>query len=276
MHNDREYLIINGRNLMDFGVYLFGNIPHVFPERDVEVISVPGRTGDLTIDHGRWKNVRVTYQFVMLGDGDKRINDLMAFLLTQNGYMRIEDSRETDYYREGRLVEMPNWRAAIEAGIVKLTFDCKPQKWLVSGDRFMVCAHGTGYVVDNDYTNGDGFFNPTAYASEPLFVVELRDSSYSGEITIKDEMNNVTSKFTVSGTTAPIYIDSQTKLVYKANGDIRHDYVTFNTGSFPIFEGYYYDGVLYSNLGPKGETHVSWTYDSLYDYLAFKPRWWTL
>ena len=48
-----------GRSSKDFGIYLSGSGVFNAPERDVETISIPGRSGDLILDNGRFKNISV-------------------------------------------------------------------------------------------------------------------------------------------------------------------------------------------------------------------------
>ena len=57
----RNYLLFDGHSSKDYGVYISGLNTFGGAERDVEVISVPGRNGDLTVDNGKYKNIHVTY-----------------------------------------------------------------------------------------------------------------------------------------------------------------------------------------------------------------------
>ena len=47
----------NGRSSSEFGVYISGGGTYNAPERDVEFMAMPGRSGDLLIDNGRFKNI---------------------------------------------------------------------------------------------------------------------------------------------------------------------------------------------------------------------------
>ena len=57
----RHYLYFAGRDSREFGIYISGSGTFNAPERDIEFVSVPGRSGDLTIDNGRFLNVTGTY-----------------------------------------------------------------------------------------------------------------------------------------------------------------------------------------------------------------------
>ena len=41
------------------------------PQPDFEMISVPGRDGDVVLDHGRYKNVEVSYTVSFIGTKEK-------------------------------------------------------------------------------------------------------------------------------------------------------------------------------------------------------------
>ena len=56
-----EYLTFNGKNSAEFGVWISGGGTYNAPARDVEMVSVPGRNGDISYDNGRFQNVAVTY-----------------------------------------------------------------------------------------------------------------------------------------------------------------------------------------------------------------------
>ena len=46
--------IFDGKKSKDFGVYISGNAVYDAPEKDVELIEIPGRDGELIIDNGRY------------------------------------------------------------------------------------------------------------------------------------------------------------------------------------------------------------------------------
>ena len=57
----RHFLTYAGKDSTDFGIYISGAGTFDAPERDTKSISIPGRNGDLTLDNGRYKNIRVEY-----------------------------------------------------------------------------------------------------------------------------------------------------------------------------------------------------------------------
>ena len=56
----------DGIDSKKYGVYITGEAVYNAPERDVEVISIPGRNGAYLLDNGRFSNITVTYPLVCL------------------------------------------------------------------------------------------------------------------------------------------------------------------------------------------------------------------
>ena len=49
-----------------YGIIMLAPPDHVVAERDIERKEVPGRSGDVIIDNGRYKNVTVKYSCAIL------------------------------------------------------------------------------------------------------------------------------------------------------------------------------------------------------------------
>lgn len=54
-------LNFDGQSSGTYGVYITGDAVFNAPERDVEMITIPGRNGALALDNGRFENISVTY-----------------------------------------------------------------------------------------------------------------------------------------------------------------------------------------------------------------------
>ena len=88
----RQHITVNGIDLADFGVYISGSGVYNAPERDVKSVSVPGRNGDLTLDNGRYKNIKIKYPAFVVDDFAQNIGGLRDFLASIRGYARLEDT----------------------------------------------------------------------------------------------------------------------------------------------------------------------------------------
>lgn len=155
-------IIFGGVDSADFGIYISGEGVFDAPKRAVEVIQVPGRNGAITIDQGYYENIRVTYPaFNYEVDLETFSNQLEAFrnaICSQIGYQRLTDTIHPDEYRmavyyEGLEIKPIMYNTAATFDIV---FDCKPQRWLTSGETVTTVA------------NNGTLTNPTLYDSGPL------------------------------------------------------------------------------------------------------------
>ena len=164
--SDRYHgFIFDGENSRDYGVYI--TEPAVFnaPERDVELISVPGRNGEYALDRGRFNNITVEYKCAFGGgtvaDFNQGISAIRNMLASRKGYCRLSDEINTGEYRmalfsAGLDVSSLNTKT----GEFTVQFNCKPQRFLTSGETPISVA------------DGDVIENPTAYASSPLIELD--------------------------------------------------------------------------------------------------------
>lgn len=232
----RQWLTFNGKSSKDFGVYISGLNTYNAPERDVEVLSIPGKNGDLTIDNGRYKNITVSYPAFIYDQFDQNIEGLRNYLLSQSGYKRLEDTYHPEEFRLGRFrgefsAKVVDW---LEAGEFDLEFDCYPQRFLKSGEQPLTfTAAGS---IHNEYM-----------PSKPLI------RAYG------------TGSFTISGvsvqiTTANEYTDIDCELMeaYKGSTNCNGNIVLTN-GTFPVLN----QGD--NSVGISGLTRIEIT-----------PRWWIL
>lgn len=157
-------LIFDGEDSRDYGVYITGQAVFNAPEREVEMITIPARNGLFALDQGRFENIEVTYPAGIFADSDadfaQAISEFRNFLCSRKGYCRLTDDYNPDEYRmaiykEGLDVKL----SELKAGEFNITFDCKPQRFLTSGDTAVTVASG-GTVT-----------NPTLFESSPLLEV---------------------------------------------------------------------------------------------------------
>lgn len=133
-------LIYGGINTADYGIGISGGGTYSAPQRDVKRYEVPGRNGDLIVDNGRYKNVTVTYPAFLAREFVNRIDDFRSALMAKTGYQRIEDTYHPDEYRMGMIAKNfdPETVGAYNnSGTFDLSFYCKPQRFLKSGDQAM-------------------------------------------------------------------------------------------------------------------------------------------
>lgn len=129
----------DGTDSRNFGVYITGAAVYDAPEREVEMISIPNRNGAFALDKGRFENIEITYPAGIYADTEadfaEAISDLRNFLCSKRGYCRLTDEYNPNEYRmaiykSGLEVEP----ALLKAGEFEITFECMPQRYLISGE----------------------------------------------------------------------------------------------------------------------------------------------
>ena len=170
MHRD-DYLIFDDVNTKNFCVGIYGDQLANPPERDREYVSIPGRDGDLIIDNGKYKNVKLNYKAYIVKDYVPNIKGLRNALNAKKGYKRLEDTINVDEYRLAEALPFEvDEKGVLKAGEFKLSFNCKPQRFLKSGEQAIsftsngslynaympskpkIRAYGTGTVTINSVT----------------------------------------------------------------------------------------------------------------------------
>lgn len=172
-------LTFDGEDSRDFGVYITGEAVFNAPEREVEMVTIPGRSGLFPLDGGRFENIEVSYPAGLFADTEanfaEAISEFRNMLCSKRGYVRLQDDYHPAEYRmaiyKSGLEVTP---APLKAGEFEIVFDCKPQRHLTSGE--------TEITVECD----DIITNPTRFASSPLLAVkgygELQVGDYSIEL----------------------------------------------------------------------------------------------
>lgn len=159
-------LEFDGINSTDNGIFITGEAVYNAPEREVEMISIPGRNGAFALDKGRYENITVTYPAGAFGTDQeefaRKIRSFRNLLASKNGYKRLVDTYHPDEYRMGIFKDAFEVEAVSnsKAGEFNIVFDCKPQRYLMSGEAKL------------SVNDGDMIYNPTPFESSPLLEVE--------------------------------------------------------------------------------------------------------
>ena len=174
----------DGVDSKDYGVYIQDGGMFDAPARDVEMVEIPGRNGAYALDKGRFENVTLTYQAFIPQDSETdfapAIRDFRNQLASRKGYCRLEDEFNTDEYRlavfkDGLTID----NVSPKVGTFDIVFDCKPQRYLTSGE--------TKRTITSGYT----YPNPTFFSCNPLWEVEGYGSIQIGEQTVTIENGTV-------------------------------------------------------------------------------------
>ena len=151
-------------NSAQYGVYITGQGVFNAPERNVEMVGIPGRNGAYALDKGNFNNIEVTYPAGIVADTEAdfatAVSNLRNFLCSKTGYCRLTDDYNSGEYR------MAIYKSGLEVdheglktGEFNIVFECKPQRWLTSGETAVSVASG-GKVT-----------NPTLFDARPQLQV---------------------------------------------------------------------------------------------------------
>lgn len=212
------------------------------PKRDVSFLSIPGRNGDLIVDNNRWNNVDITYSFAIPTEFADYFDAFKRALLSQCGYQRLEDSLYPDIFRMAIVKEpiQPEVMRYNRTGTFDVTFHCKPQRYLKSGEFATTLTEPTTLY-------GDGF------VAKPLITVY---GSGAGTLTVGDttvEIKDMADQLT---------LDCDLQTAYRQVGD----------GAPENMNGSIY-APNFPELG-KRENPISWT--GGVTKIEIIPRWWTI
>ena len=134
-------LTFDGISLKEYGVYISGEAVFDSPTREVEMITIPGRNGSFALDKGRFNNITVTYPAGIYATNEtefaEKVSTLRNLLASRKGYCRLTDEYNPDefrlgVYKAGLELDPTHYN---EAGRFELSFDCKPQRFLFSGEE---------------------------------------------------------------------------------------------------------------------------------------------
>ncbi len=176
-----EGFIFDGENSRTYGVYVTDVKVFGTPVRNVEMVTIPGRNGAFSLDNGNFENIEIKYTCAMSADTpadfNDAISDLRNMLASRIGYKRLEDEINTSEYRmavyKGGL-EVPTMNK--KTGTFDVVFDCKPQRFLKSGETAVSVASG-GTIT-----------NPTLFDASPFM-----ECSGGGEIAIGGQTITLTN-----------------------------------------------------------------------------------
>jgi phage-related protein len=211
-----NHFIFGGRSSIEFGIAISGEATYNTPLRRSQQITIPGRSGALTMDEGAFDNVEVKYPALIKDDFPARWAEFMNFAAALSGYQRLEDTYHPYVFRKAQLntAVMPTTAGyANRTGLFDVTFNCKPQQWLKSGEQPIV------------YTGSGTIYNRTQFGAAPLLTVYG-----AGTVRIGG------SDIVISSVDVYVTIDCETMDAYKGSANC-NSAVSFSTDKVEIPPG---------------------------------------
>ena len=188
-------IIYNGISSEELGIHVESPPDYEVPERDYEIIPVPGRNGDIIIDKGAYKNVEREYK-ISIGevDGDFSVlaSKISSWLTSGYGYLRLEDTYNPDIYMLAASTNVSVITNILQqAGRTVIKFNRKPERFLKTGE-FPI-----------EFTKDGLIINPTNNISKPIVTIYgngagtvnieghvIAVSDISGYVTVDSDIGN--------------------------------------------------------------------------------------
>lgn len=235
-------ILFNGKCSADYDILIEHSPNYEFPQKDYEIIHVPGKNGDIVIDKGSYKNINRSYD-IAIGSLDKEFillaNKISEWLNSASGYARLEDSYEPEYYRLAVYEESGTIENILgHAGRITINFNCKPQRFLKSGDESIEVSSGTK------------LYNQTGFTALPIITVK---GNGDGVLRIGNYIATITS------IESSITIDSERGDIYKGTANL-NSRVTLKDKKFPKLIS--------------GDNEIS--FSGGITSVEVIPKWWTL
>ena len=232
------FLMFKDHSSLEFGLLINSKGSYNGASRDVTYTSVPGRSGDLITDNGRYKNIKVKYKLTLLNKSERAFveitHQIKGWLLAEQGYFRLWDSYDDKYYRLGSYSDEVDIEQELrDLGEVDFSFNCKPFKYSFEGQKPVV------------FTKAGSLYNAEFYPSSPYIKI-----TGSGTVTLT--VNN--DSFTFRDIDGYIEVDSDIMNAHKGTEPQNNK---MSGGGFPT-------------LLP-GNNVISWVGDV--EKLEIVPRW---
>lgn len=206
-------IVFAGKNLREFGLQVSGVDAYGAPQRHVTREQIPGRNGSLLIDERTYADVEVVYHVAIRSHLTENIRGLSDFLLSSEGYQRLEDIYSPDTFC------MAAYQNAIDLtaegyhnrwALFDLTFIRKPQRFLKTGDTAV------------EYTESSTILNPTSFEARPFIRVYGHGTVTIGDVSIA-----------VAGSSPYTDIDCDLQDAYYGVQNM-NKYITLTPNRFPV------------------------------------------
>lgn len=176
-------IFFGGEYSDDCGIKIEEPPSYTWPGYSYDHQKVYGKNGDILRDNERYENVDKKYK-ISAYDGlnfasvSRKVSEWLH-RKSYRKYMRLEDSYEQDVYRLAVYEESNELENILaKAGKCDIVFNCKPQKYLITGDTPIDILQSGQVIV-----------NPTPHASFPIIKLYGVGTLYVNGVEIEISQN---------------------------------------------------------------------------------------
>jgi len=200
-----NYFIFNGQSSYELGVRIVSKNIYSSGKRDLSLVSVPGRDGDLVNSNKRFTNSTVSYTCFLpaksVDELNTKIRNVKKWLFVDSDqYHELTDSYDPTFMRYA--IYNSKLDIADEARIIgkfTITFSCKPFRYLVSS------------LESQQVSNAGTLYNPFPFASKPYIKI-----TGSGNINLNIANSTGTKVYQFKSVDGYVECDSELMNVYKS------------------------------------------------------------
>ena len=241
-----NYFIFNGQSSLELGIRIKSKNIYSSGKRDLTLVSIPGRDGELVNSNKRFVNSTVSYTCFLpaksIAELNTKIRNVKKWLFVDSDqYHELTDSYDPTFMRYAIFnSKLDIADEANRIGTFTITFSSKPFRYLVSA------------LASEEISSGDTLYNPFPFASKPYIKI-----TGSGNISLSISNSKGTQVYQFKNVSGYVECDSELMNCYKSTTLKNNDFVA---DQFPSLE--------------YGNNVISWT--GTVTKVEIITRWWCL
>ena len=218
-----NYFVFNGQSSLELGIKIKSKNIYSSAKRDLSLVSIPGRDGDLVNSNRRFANATVSYTCFFpaksIEELTTKVRNVKKWLFSEaDSYHELTDSYDPDFFRFAIFNSKLDISDQVnKIGSFTITFSCHPFKYQING-----------YEVVQNVDENDTMFNPYAFSSRPYIEIQGVGTI---RITISNSKGN--KVYTFNNVDNYVVCDSELMNCYKDTFLKNNDFVA---DDFPILE----------------------------------------
>lgn len=218
-----NYFVFNGQSSLELGIKIKSKNIYSSAKRDLSLVSIPGRDGDLVNSNKRYANATVSYTCFLptksIEELTTKVRNVKKWLFSEaDSYHELTDSYDSNFFRWAIFNSKLDISDQVnKIGSFTVTFSCHPFKYQIDG-----------YESIQNVDEVPMMFNPYAFASRPLIHIQAE-----GDVTIVIHNSKGNKSYQFKNIDSEVYCDSELMNCYKGTYLKNSD---FYADEFPILE----------------------------------------
>ena len=202
LHLINDWVEFNGKSSKDFGLTMnLDGFNWNHPQKQIDYVSVPGKTRDVAYIENKYNSVNQTFNFVLERDQEdtiKRTSDIVAWVSEIDDYKKLRTNLDPDYFFWALPANVGSFSFHLpRIGNFSVEFKLQPYAYMNNSDNYI------------DATNGVFLINNEAFDALPRFHL-------IGDGDCQININDI--NFNLTGVSGDIYIDSADHLAWDSTG----------------------------------------------------------